>query len=87
MERHTVRRAPEMIVANGLGMRDDDLDKGAIDEVPDEYDFGKRGAGVRGKDDRRFRARTHLVRLAPGDRFSFPTDESLNEAFRSLTKS
>ncbi|MBE9063232.1 hypothetical protein [cf. Phormidesmis sp. LEGE 11477] len=54
------------------------------DELRPEYDFSKMEAGVRGKYVERYQAGTNLVRLAPDVAHAFPTDESVNEALRSL---
>ena len=54
------------------------------DDVRDEYDPAVLGAGIRGKYLERYRAGTNLVLLAPDVRKAFPTDESVNQALRSL---
>ena len=46
-----------------------------------EYDFS---GGVRGKYLEQYRRGTNLALLAPDVRAAFPTDESVNEALRSM---
>ena len=54
------------------------------DDLRPEYDLTKLKGGVRGKYLQRFRAGTNLALLAPDIRAAFPTDESVNQALRSL---
>ncbi len=54
------------------------------DELRLEYDLSQLKGGVRGKHLQRFRAGTNLALLAPDIRAAFPTDESVNQALRSL---
>jgi hypothetical protein len=54
------------------------------DDLRPEYDASVLKGGVRGKYLERFRAGTNLALLAPDVRGAFPTDESVNEALRSL---
>jgi hypothetical protein len=56
----------------------------AHDELRSEYDLSKLQHGVRGKYHRRYKAGTNLVRLEPDVAKSFPDDESVNAALRSL---
>ena len=62
-------------------------DDGADDELLPEYDFSKLKGGVRGKYLQRYRSGTNLALLAPDIRAAFPTDESVNQALRSLIQS
>jgi len=64
-------------------MRKDDLSSKDEDLRP-EYDASVLKGGVRGKYLERYRAGTNLVLLAPDVRAAFPTDESVNQALRSL---
>lgn len=64
-------------------MRDDDIRRGEDDMRP-EYDASTLKEGVRGKYLDRYRAGTNLALLAPDVRAAFPTDESVNQALRSL---
>jgi hypothetical protein len=57
------------------------------DDLRPEYDLSKLKGGVRGKYLHRFRAGTNLALLAPDIRAAFPTDESVNQALRSLMQS
>ena len=57
------------------------------DDVLPEIDLSKLNGGVRGKYLQRYRAGTNLVLLAPDIRAAFPTDESVNQALRSLIQS
>ena len=57
------------------------------DDVLPEYDLSKLKGGVRGKYLQRYRAGTNLALLAPDIRAAFPTDESVNQALRSLIQS
>ena len=54
------------------------------DELRPEYDFSQLKGGVRGKYFQRFRNGTNLALLSPEIRAAFPTDESVNQALRSL---
>jgi hypothetical protein len=54
------------------------------DDLRPEYHHGELKGGVRGKYLERFRKGTNLALLAPEVRAAFPTDESVNEALRSL---
>ncbi len=54
------------------------------DDLRPEYDASVLKGGVRGKYLERYRAGTNLALLAPDVRAAFPTDESVNEALRSL---
>ena len=57
------------------------------DDLRPEYDLSKLQGGVRGKYLQRYRAGTNLALLAPDIRAAFPTDESVNQALRSLIQS
>ena len=57
------------------------------DELRPEYDLSQLKGGVRGKHLQRFRTGTNLALLAPDIRAAFPTDESVNQALRSLIQS
>ncbi len=50
----------------------------------EEYDRKDLKGGVRGKYLERYRQGTNLAKLAPDVRAAFPSDESVNEALRSL---
>ncbi len=54
------------------------------DELRPEYDISELKEGVRGKYLQRYREGTNLALLAPEVRAAFPTDESVNDALRSL---
>ena len=54
------------------------------DELRPEYDLAQLKGGVRGKYFQQFRNGTNLALLAPEIRAAFPTDESVNQALRSL---
>lgn len=54
------------------------------DELRDEYDPKDLTGGVRGKYLEQYRRGTNLAKLAPDVRAAFPSDESVNEALRSL---
>jgi hypothetical protein len=54
------------------------------DDLRPEYDASVLKGGVRGKYLERYRAGTNLALLAPDVRAAFPTDESVNQALRSL---
>jgi hypothetical protein len=64
-------------------MRKDDLGP-EYDDLRPEYDTSVLKGGVRGKYLDRYRAGTNLALLAPDVRAAFPTDESVNQALRSL---
>jgi hypothetical protein len=64
-------------------MKKDDVVAEADDLRP-EYDASVLKGGVRGKYLERFRAGTNLALLAPDVRAAFPTDESVNQALRTL---
>ena len=53
-------------------------------EMREEYDRKDLKGGVRGKYLERYRQGTNLAKLAPDVRAAFPSDESVNEALRSL---
>ena len=57
------------------------------DELRPEYDLSQLQGGVRGKYLQRFRRGTNLALLCPEIRAAFPTDESVNQALRSLLQS
>ena len=61
-----------------------DSDRIDEDELRAEYDTSVIKEGVRGKYLDRYRAGTNLALLAPDVRAAFPTDESVNQALRSL---
>jgi len=64
-------------------MRNDDV-RPEEDDLRPEYDVSVLKGGVRGKYLDRYRAGTNLALLAPDVRAAFPTDESVNQALRSL---
>ncbi|MGP0064952.1 MAG: hypothetical protein ACLQGP_15305 [Isosphaeraceae bacterium] len=64
-------------------MRNNDI-KPEEDDLRPEYDPSVLKGGVRGKYLERYRAGTNLALLAPDVRAAFPTDESVNQALRSL---
>jgi hypothetical protein len=57
------------------------------DDLLPEYDLTQLKGGVRGKYLQRYRSGTNLALLAPDIRKAFPTDESVNQALRSLIQS
>ena len=57
------------------------------DDLRAEYDLSALQGAVRGKYLERYRAGTNLALLAPDVRAAFPTDESVNQALRSLMQS
>jgi hypothetical protein len=61
-----------------------DEHKSEDDELRPEYDASVFKGGVRGKYLDRYRAGTNLALLAPDVRAAFPTDESVNQALRSI---
>lgn len=54
------------------------------DELRPEYHREELRGGVRGKYLEQYRKGTNLALLAPDVRAAFPTDESVNEALRSM---
>jgi len=54
------------------------------DDLRPEYDPSMLKGGIRGKYLARYRAGTNLALLAPEVRAAFPTDESVNQALKSL---
>jgi hypothetical protein len=64
-------------------MKQDETDTDDDDLRP-EYDESVLKGGVRGKYLSQYRAGTNLALLAPDVREAFPTDESVNQALRSL---
>jgi len=54
------------------------------DELRPEYHLEELRGGVRGKYLEQYRKGTNLALLAPDVRTAFPTDESVNEALRSM---
>ena len=64
-------------------MRKDDL-RSEDDDLRPEYDASVLKGGVRGRYLDRYRAGTNLALLAPDVRAAFPTDESVNQALRSI---
>ena len=54
------------------------------DDLRPEYDISVLGKGVRGKYLKRYQSGTNLALLTPEVRAAFPTDQSVNEALRSL---
>ena len=54
------------------------------DDLRPEYDASVLKGGVRGKYLERYRAGTNLALLTPEVRAAFPTDESVNQALKSL---
>ena len=58
--------------------------KGDEDELRPEYHRDELKGGVRGKYLEQYRKGTNLALLAPDVRAAFPTDESVNEALRSM---
>jgi hypothetical protein len=64
-------------------MRNDDIEP-EEDDLRPEYDASVLKGGVRGKYLERYRTGTNLALLAPDVRAAFPTDESVNQALRSL---
>ncbi len=59
----------------------DNLDE---DELRPEYEISELKGGVRGKYLQRYREETNLALLAPEVRAAFPTDESVNNALRTV---
>ena len=68
-------------------MKKDEDTKPDEDDLRPEYDASVLKGGVRGKYLERYCAGTNLALLAPDVRAAFPTDESVNEALRSLMHS
>ncbi len=56
------------------------------DDIRPEYDASALKGGVRGKYLDRYRAGTNLALLVPEVRAAFPTDDSVNEALKSLMR-
>jgi hypothetical protein len=54
------------------------------DDLRPEYRRDELRGGVRGKYLEQYRRGTNLALLAPDVRAAFPTDESVNEALRSM---
>jgi hypothetical protein len=54
------------------------------DELRPEYHRDELRGGVRGKYFEQYQKGTNLALLAPDVRAAFPTDESVNEALRSM---
>ena len=54
------------------------------DELRPEYQRAELKGGVRGKYLEQYRKGTNLALLAPDVRAAFPTDDSVNEALRSM---
>jgi hypothetical protein len=54
------------------------------DDLRPEYQHDELKGGVRGKYLEQYRKGTNLALLAPDVRAAFPTDESVNQALRSL---
>ena len=65
-------------------MKTPDNEDDKDDDLLPEYYLSKLKGGVRGKYLERYRAGTNLALLAPDIRAAFPTDESVNQALRSL---
>ena len=61
-------------------------DKTTDDELRPEYHREELKGGVRGKHLEQYRKGTNLALLAPDVRAAFPTDESVNEALRSMMR-
>jgi hypothetical protein len=57
------------------------------DDLRPEYNLSKLKGRVRGKYLERYRAGTNLALLAPEVRAAFPTDESVNQALRTVMQS
>jgi len=60
------------------------MKKADADEFRPEYCREDLGSGVRGKYLKSFQSGTNLVLLHPDVAKAFPTDESVNEALRSI---
>ena len=60
------------------------MKKADTDSFRPEYCREDLGSGVRGKYLKSFRSGTNLVLLHPDVAKAFPTDESVNEALRSI---
>ena len=61
-----------------------DKSSGEEDDLRPEYRRDGLKGGVRGKYLEQYRRGTNLALLAPDVRAAFPTDESVNEALRSM---
>jgi hypothetical protein len=57
---------------------------GEVDDLRPEYRRDELKGGVRGKYLEQYRRGTNLALLAPDVRAAFPTDESVNQALRSM---
>lgn len=72
-------------------MSDKNTAADAQDELRPEYSEAELGellaSGVRGKYVERYRQGTNLVKLAPDVAAAFPTEQSVNEALRTLLES
>ena len=62
------------------------MKKTKADELRPEYKKEDLGRGIRGKYLKSYRSGTNLVLLKPDVAKAFPTDESVNDALRSLLK-
>lgn len=60
------------------------MKRGKFEEMSPEYHREELGRGVRGKYYAAYRKGTNLVLLSPDVARAFPTEESVNEALRSL---
>jgi len=60
------------------------MKKGDNEELRTEYQREDLGSGVRGQYYQSYQAGTNLVLLSPDVAKAFPTEESVNEALRSL---
>jgi hypothetical protein len=65
--------------------RDNETSDG--DDLRAEYDLSTLQGGIRAKYLERYRAGTNLALLAPDVRAAFPTDDSVNQALRSMMRS
>jgi hypothetical protein len=64
-----------------------DANRDHEDDIRPEYDLATLQGGVRGKHFARYQSGANLALLAPEVRAAFPTDESVNQALRSLIQS
>ena len=60
------------------------MKKEKTDDIRPEYQLEDLGKGVRGKHLKAYRAGTNLVLLSDDVARAFPTEESVNQALRSL---
>ena len=60
------------------------MKKADPDDLRPEYRWRDLGSGVRGKYLESYRSGTNLVLLHPDVAKAFPTDEAVNDAFRSF---